>query len=231
MKRSSVALFTGAVAALLFAGPSARADFVQWRYNWSPSTLKLGSDTHPLTSYAKFTNEPTDSNDNPLPSKLVSGDSDIQVTNIKLVSDAPRGAPDSFDASSPVTFKLTLTDVATAATMDFLFPIKFLGTVSGGTTPSAHLRVDPASLTTHFDDVQIGGSFYTINSVTYTPPGPPTSDPSDANSGSISATVTVRPVDVQKAPEPSTMVLSAVSLSFLGLASWRKRRQKALLAA
>jgi hypothetical protein len=66
-----------------------------------------------------------------------------------------------------------------------------------------------------------------VGSVFYTPPGPPGSD----NSGSISATVTVRPVNIQKSPEPSTMVLSVVGLSFLGLSSWRKRRQKALATA
>src|SRR5438067_13181695 len=71
MKRSSIALF-GAVAALLLAGSSARADFVQWRYNWTPSTLKVVSDTSP-TAFVSLTNEPLN-----LPSgKQVSGDSDI----------------------------------------------------------------------------------------------------------------------------------------------------------
>jgi len=214
MKRSSVALFTGAVAALLFAGPSARADFVQWRYNWTPSTLKVVSDTSP-TSNVQLTNEPIGKPNG----ALASGDSDIQMTNVKVVSDAPRATPDVFTASLPVQFSLRLTDVASGAFTDLLFPIKFLGDVSA---TSSHLRVDPISLATMYNNIPLGQNIYAISNVTYTPPGPPGSD----NSGSISATVTVRPLDIQNAPEPSTMVLSMVGLSFLGLSSWRKRRQK-----
>src|SRR5215467_4989231 len=68
-------LFTGAVAALLFAGSSVRADFIQWRYNWTPSTLKVVSDTSP-TSFVQLTNEPIGK-----PNGVqASGDSDIQMT-------------------------------------------------------------------------------------------------------------------------------------------------------
>jgi len=142
MKRSSVALFTGAVAMLLLAGSSARADFIQWRYNWTPSTLKVVSDTSP-TAFVSLTNEPLN-----LPGgKQVSGDSDIQMTNVKVSSDAPRGAPDQFTASLPVLFNLHLTDVASGAAIDLKFSIKFAGDVSA---LSSHLRVDPASLATTY---------------------------------------------------------------------------------
>jgi len=218
MKRSSVALF-GAVAALLLAGSSARADFVQWRYNWTPSTLKVVSDTA-TTTFVSLTNEPLN-----LPAgRQVSGDSDIQMTNVKTTSDAPRAAPDVFTASAPVLFNLHLTDVASGAFADLKFNIKFGGDVS---SVSSHLRVDPASLGTQYTNITLGNNVYDVTNVSYTPPGPPGSD----NSGSIAVSVAVRPLDIQKAPEPSTMVLSVVSLSFLGLSSWRKRRQKALATA
>ena len=221
MKRSSVTLFTGAVAALLFAGASARADFVQWRFNWTPSTLKVGSDSHPLTSFITLTNEPLN-----LPQgRLVSGDSDIVMTNIKTFSDAPRATPDTFTNSAPVLFNLRLTDVASGKFTDLPFNIKFNGGVSSDATGgSSTVRIDAASLGTTYNDVVLGNSIYSVNGVTITPPGVPGSD----NSGAISVSVTVRPVDIQKAPEPSTMLLSCVGLSFLGLASWRKRRQRAL---
>ncbi|MBI1914233.1 MAG: PEP-CTERM sorting domain-containing protein [Planctomycetes bacterium] len=215
MKRSCVALFTGAVAALLFAGSSARADFVQWRYNWTPSTLKVVSDTS-ATSFVQLTNEPL----NRPTGVQVSGDSDIQMTNVKVVSDAPRAAPDTFNLSAPVLFSLRLTDVASGAFADLPFTMKFLGDVSA---ESSHLRLDPASTATTYSNIHLGNNIYGIDSVDYTPPGPPGSD----NSGSISASVTVRPLNISKVPEPSTMVLSMVGLSFLGLSSWRKRRQKA----
>jgi hypothetical protein len=217
MKRSSVALFTGAVAALLFAGPSARADFVQWRYNWTPSTLKVVSDTSP-TTFVQLTNEPIGK-----PSVQVSGDSDIQMTNVKVFSDAARANPDKFDASLPVNFLLRITDVASGAFTDLPFQVKFKGDVSAD---SSHLRVDFLGATA-YNDVHLGNNIYTVDGLSFTQPGPPGSD----NSGSIAASVTVRPLDIQKAPEPSTMVLSTVGLSFLGLASWRKRRQKALVVA
>src|SRR5438105_6484050 len=87
MKRSSVALF-GAVAALLLAGSSARADFVQWRYNWTPSTLKVISDTSPNT-YVSLTNEPTS---NPSGAQA-SADSHITTTNAKVTSTPPLAPP------------------------------------------------------------------------------------------------------------------------------------------
>jgi len=216
MKRSSVALF-GAVAALLFAGPSARADFVQWRYNWTPSTLKVVSDTSP-TSFVQLTNEPIGK-----PSVQVSGDSDIQMTNVRVVSDATRANPDKFDSGVPVSFLLRITDVASGTFTDLPFMVKFKGDVSAD---SSHLRVEFQGQTT-FPNITLGKSIYSVDGLSYTPPGPPGSD----NSGSIAASVSVRPLDIQKSPEPSTMVLSTVGLSFLGLASWRKRRQKALVAA
>ena len=219
MKRSFVALFTGAVAALLLAGSSARADFVQWRYNWTPSTLKVVSDTSP-TTFVTLTNEPLNLPDG----RTVSGDSDIQMTNLKTTSDAPRAAPDTFTASSPVLFNLRLIDVASGAFANLAFGIKFSGDVS---MLSSHLRVDPASLGTMFNNITLGNNIYSVGNVSYTPPGPPGSD----NSGSIAVSVSVRPLNIAKAPEPSTMVLSVVGLSFLGLSSWRKRRQKMLAAA
>jgi hypothetical protein len=216
MKRSSVVLF-GAVAALLFAGPSARADFIQWRYNWTPTTLKVVSDTSP-TSFVQLTNEPIGK-----PSVQVSGDSDIQMTNVKVFSDATRAAPDPFNASTPVGFTLRITDVASGLFADLAFGVKFKGDVSA---ESSHLRVDYVGPTA-YNDIHLGNSIFTVDGLSFTQPGPPGSD----NSGSIAASVAVRPLNIQKAPEPSTMVLSAIGLSFLGLANWRKRRQKALVAA
>ena len=109
MKRSSVALF-GAVAALLFAGPSARADFVQWRYNWTPSTLKVVSDTTP-TSFVQLSGEPIP-HPRPVglglgilrPSDRVNpppGDSDIQMVGIKVTPDLLRGNPNVYRAPGP----------------------------------------------------------------------------------------------------------------------------------
>jgi len=230
MKRTSVTLFTGAVAALLFAGTSARADFVQWNFNWTPGTLQLPSSQN-ASSFLTFTNEPTNPNNgNPLPSLTVSGDSHIVMTNIQAFSNASRANPDTFDATAPVNFKLHLVDLASGAFTDLHFFAHFTGGVSGLTIPghvpqnSSSVDVDDATKAQHFDNVQLGNSIYNLNTVRFTPPGAPGS----TNFGSLTVDVQVRPVNIQKAPEPSTMVLSCVGLSFLGLASWRKRRQRVL---
>jgi len=232
MKRS-VSVFTAAVAALLLAGSSARAADIPWQFNWTPSggpdltthagdpsgTLRLAS-SGGANSYLQVTNEPI--------GKAVgnaAGTSDLTMTGLKVFSDAPPvtlGSP-NLDASNPVNFSLRLTDKASGAFHDFLFTIKFGGYFNSGAAKVTATVMGPSSYT----DQAIGGNFYTVDQLVYLKPGPPDS----TNPAGISVTVSVRPVDIQKAPEPSTMVLSCVGLSFLGLAGWRKRRQAALQLA
>ena len=214
MKRS-VSVFTGALAALLLAGTSARAADIPWGFNWTPSTSKLAS-SGSANSYLAISNEPGGNS---------AGNSTSVVTNLRVFSDAPPvtlGSP-TFTASSPVNFTLQLTDKNSGATHNFLFTVKF-----GGYINSAAAAVTANFIgTTSYTNVLVGSSFYTVNMPSYTPPGVPGA----ANAGSISVQVSVNPTQIQKAPEPSTMVLSCVGLSFLGLAGWRKRRQATLQLA
>src|SRR5262249_59978543 len=83
--------------------------------------------------------------------------------------------------------------------------------------------------------VTLGNDTYTVTMSGSSPPGPPGS----ANPGSISAHVDVAAgpngggggggggggPPVNPAPEPSTLALSGLGLSCLGIASWRKRRR------
>ena len=71
----------------------------------------------------------------------------------------------------------------------------------------------------------LGDNNYTVTIRSYSPPGPP----SASNYGSIAAHVDVTTLTPGQfnTPEPSTMVLSCLGLSFFGAASWRKRRQAA----
>jgi PEP-CTERM motif len=207
MKKS---LVMGAFAALLLGGASARADFIEWSYNWSPNVTTILSDTS-VTSKLLFTNEP---------GATAAGNSDIVTTNITAISDAPRGTPDSFDNSDPLTLKLHLTDTASGQATDLAFKIQFSGTMSGSSS-----NVDATFLSPTEATVQLGNSMYHVTIGPYSPPGPPSQS---NNKGSIGASVEVNPANIAKAPEPSTMALSGVALSFLGLASWRKRRRAAL---
>jgi PEP-CTERM motif len=213
MTRPSVALLASAVTSLLFAGGQARADFIEWSYNWAPSVTAVLSDTS-VTSSLKLSNEP---------GATASGNSDIVATNITAMSDAPRGTPDTFDSNGNFSLKLHLTDLASGQATDLTFGAKFSGPLS---SQSANVVVNFLSPTEY--QVQLGNSLYHVMIGPYSPPGPP----SQANNkGSIAATVTVDPTNVRKAPEPGTLALSGIGLSFLGLASWRRRRRKVAVLA
>ena len=231
MKRS-VSVFAAAVAALLLAGTSSRAADIPWTFNW---TATGGSDlTAPSAgfyhlasntsgTYLQLTNEPFGKSFG-----TAAGTSDLTMTGIKVFSTAPAitlGSP-SFSGSGPVTFTLTLTDQTSGMTHNFQYAVQFGGYANSGAS-QVTANLTPVGSSSAFNDVQVGNSLYTVGSPVYLKPGPPDS----TNPSGISVTVSVRPVDIQKTPEPSTMVLSCVGLSFLGLAGWRKRRRAALQLA
>jgi len=213
MKRSS-SLYAGALVALLFAGAWARADFIEWSFNWSPvggSTLL--SDSSP-DSKIQLSNEALGT---------AAGPSDTVATNIFVASNAPRGTPDVFSTNGSFMLKLSLKDTASGMTADLFFKGKFDGSLSAKSADlDASFVEDPDNgIATEYDLV-LGNARYTVTIGPYSPPGPP-----DQNTlGSIAAHVEVEALDVQKAPEPSTMILGCMGLGSLGLAAWRKRRQK-----
>ncbi len=210
MKRPTATHFAGALTAVLLAGPSARADFIQWKFNWTPTVSAITSDTS-VDSFIQLTNEPEDN---------AAGSSDVVATNISVFSNAPRGNPDVFGPNSTNAFTLTmkLTDTASGEFANLVFGGRFTGTLSA---QSADLDVTWTGQSNYV--VELGNSEYTVDIGPYSPPGPPTAD----NKGSIAAHVEVRPLDVVKVPEPSTLVLSGIGMSLVGLASWRKRRHAA----
>lgn len=221
MKRSA-SILTFAIA-LFFGAAKAKAEPIQWGYNWTPNHTTLFSDTDP-SSTLKLTNELL---------AYGEGSSDTVITNITASSLKPGNHPDSFFAGSPngdVTFSLTLYDGPDAAhpgaingSNTFAFSGNFSGTLSG---ENIHIRFKPNSPLTITKTV--GFNVYTVSLIDpdtgaffYTPP----TIPNAKNNGSLSAFVSVRPADIQKVPEPSTMALSCVGLCALGLRTWRKRRQ------
>ena len=88
------------------------------------------------------------------------------------------------------------------------------------------MSAENANVANVFNDTSVhnlvlGTYNFAVQLIAYTPPGPP----DQSNAGSISAHVTVSNAQVSSVPEPSTMLLSGLGLSFLGGAAWRKRRQ------
>jgi hypothetical protein len=190
----------------------ARADFVPWTYNWEPSALSVSAGTGGLS----LTDEPINH---------AAGSSDVVVTNIRSFSSASRTLPDVFNHAN-FSFTLTLEDDLSKQTATLKFGGFFRGKIS---VNSANVQVTYTGPLTQ--KVVLGGHAYTVDLGNFAPPGPPAA----SNAGSISAHVGVDETTStgggggsHQAPEPSTLVLSALGLSSLGLAGWRRLRPKRL---
>jgi hypothetical protein len=233
MKRISVSLLTGVVAALLLGNSSARADNLPWSYNWTPSTLTVTDPANPGTKL-HLTNEPLDADGNPLSHVDVTGDSDIVATQIKVESDAPAGFPDEFKNSPDVSFKLKITDTTSGETFFTTFTGNFNSNGSEKSTASmanSNVKFTPTGIQNVTHTLSDGSAEYTIKFVSYTPPPPMGA----ANQGSIAYHVTVRSLNITKnpgggptsqSPEPASLFLASIGASFMGLGAWRKRRQQ-----
>jgi hypothetical protein len=220
MKRFFVSPWMAAAAALLLAG-AAHAAPPTWSYNWTPSATTIHTDDSPSTSYLKLTDQLVNNT-------AQTFSTDITATNITVVSDAPAGFPDEFITKGDVSFNLKIFDgvsvgnfnfSGTFNTQDALNP----STVAIGDANVKFTNKTPGSLTQ-----QIGAHEYTVSFVSYTPPPPQGTKDSNGNpvSGAVAYHVTVRDLNIQKAPEPSSMILAGLGASFMGLGAWRKRRQK-----
>jgi hypothetical protein len=194
-----------ALAAAALAAPVARADFVPWSYNWTPSSLFLHASGNNSTGGLSLTNEPL---------KTAMGTSDVVVTNIRTVSTAPRDKPDHM-VHAMYTFTLLLTDLLSGQSATFKFSGFFDGTIS-----STSSNVKTTYLWPFSRAVMLGGHFYIVTLGKYAPPGPPGA----LNAGSISAHVQVEPTGPPppRAPAPSSLVLSCVGLAGLGFAGLRR---------
>jgi hypothetical protein len=208
MKRSTV-LYASVLALLAGAG-GARADLIEWSYNWDRTPVSVISDTG--NGSVSFTNEPT---------KHATGSSDTVATNLKANSLAPATAPDTISGSNGnYTLTLKLTDKASGQSGTLTFTGKLSGSLSK----------DSANITNQFtglltQPLVLGTNTYTVTLGQYAPPGPP----SASNFGSIAAHVDVQGGvgSAQSTPEPSALLLSGLGLALAGGAGWRKRRAAA----
>jgi hypothetical protein len=210
MKRSTP-LFAAALALLAGAG-AARADLIEWSYNWDRTPVSVTSDSG--NGSVSFTNEPT---------KHATGSSDTVATNLKANSLAAVDKPDTISGSNGnYALTLKLTDKASGQSGTLTFTGKLSGSFSK----------DSANITNVFNGpltqvLTLGVNTYTVTMGQYAPPGPP----SASNFGSIAAHVDVQGsvVGAKNTPEPSTLVLSGLGLGLaLAGAGWRKRRALAL---
>jgi hypothetical protein len=208
MRRFS-AFLCGAAAVLLLGPAGARADFANWSYNWNPTPPS--GDYMATTGVGKFnlSNEPAGS---------ATGNSDIVASNVKVYSTENPKKPAVF---TNVAYSLTLflLDEGSGKSGTLTFTGALSGTVSMKSSKLTNVFTGLVK-----QSILLGSHVYTVTMNAYSPPGPPTA----SKLGSIGASVTVEGRDggppSNGTPEPSTMVLAGLGLSFLGAASWRKRR-------
>ncbi len=213
MKRFCTA-HLAALAVVLLAGAAAQAgpmppSTIQWTYNFSPGAPAVLSDNDP-THGVSFTNEPT---------KSATGSSDVVATNLRVFSTAPGTSPDTLSGSNG-NYTLTLTLSTTDNNGVHTGTLSFTGTLSG-TFSSENANVANVFGPNTTQSLTLGSVVFQVSLTSYTPPGPP----DQANAGSIAAHVNVSPATAHT-PEPSSILLSTLGLTFLGGAAWRKRRAR-----
>ena len=210
-------------AVLLVAGASVRADAIPWTYSWQRDPISIAADGGG-TGGVSLTSEA-------LP-KNAAGNSDIVATNLRAFSSATAENPDTFKTNGAYVLSLTLTDSTSGNSGTLTFAGKLSGTFSVGNANITNLFNSPTE-----QKVQLGNNMYDVTIGPYSPPGPP----SGSNAGSIAAHVDVNPVSstggggnnggtgsgsgggVSDVPEPSSILLSCLGLTFVGGAAGRKR--------
>jgi hypothetical protein len=216
MRRS--ALFASALTLVMMTGTSVRADFIPWTYSWTRSPVAVPADPGG-TGGISMTNEPVNHAVN---------SSDIVATELRTFSVASLTKPDTF-TNAAFSLTMTLTDDNSHQTTTLTFNGMFNGTLTGSSSNISLSWTGPSKQT-----VVLGNDTFTVNMSGFTPPGPPNA----SNGGGISAHVDASAGSGggggggggggSPAPEPSTLALSGLGLSFLGFASWRKRKARSI---
>jgi hypothetical protein len=197
-------LTTLALGWLVAANVPARADQISWGFDWDRSPVAVLAGTGGVS----FTNEPNG---------FARGNSDVVATNLKVFSSATSANPDVFGPNAgKYSLTLTLTDMASGK----VGVLTFTGQLQG------HFTKGNAEVTNHFTGprtqvLQLGTHLFFVTMVSYSPPGPPL----QANAGSITVHITASPECQCVAPEPSSLLLGFVGLTFVGGAVLRARRK------
>jgi hypothetical protein len=220
MKRS-LSLFAAAFALALTATAQSQADF-SYTYNWSATPIAIGAGTGGVT----LTDESA---------VTTTHETDTAASNITVFSAAPSTSPDVIPTpagGSNYSLAVTIADSNGTQTGTISFTGLLLGQLthdSSNLTNSITGSTDDTGTHTGqtFGSVVINGTQYTVSYNGFAAPGPE----AQHNVGSISFHIAIAPAGggTNDSPEPSSMVLGCLGLTFLGGVVLRARRRKAEL--
>jgi hypothetical protein len=195
-----------ALALVLSAGSEARAEIITWQYAWTanPTTLPATVGSGQVAFNAQSGSQ----------SSTAGTPVGILGTAVQFTSSATQGSPDMF-TNVPVSLTANVTDGTSGLSDAVVFSGQLNGNLwNGGNSLTLSLPNPTQSLT-------LGGHQYSVSAV-------PVLTEFLAGNGAVFALVTAS--DVQKTPEPSTLLLAVLGLPIAGAAA-RNRRCRSVPAA
>jgi len=242
MKRS-LALFAAALALPLAAAAQSRADDQLFYYNWTRNPFSIPFVQKNDNSVAGTGGV----NLIDLNSQAILADGTLGTGNpaadIQVISTADASNPDVIKAGTgnyTLTLKLFLKDPGDPANSGQpLGTVTFAGQLfSTGDTTAIAANINNNILSTTddtglhagqtFGDVTVDGVQFHVNYTGFAEPGGTNNSSFGAVSFHINAGPAVDGGKPPSAPEPSSMLLGCLGLSFVGGVVWRARRRKAL---
>jgi hypothetical protein len=187
------------VPALLFAGASARADFIPWSYSFSVNPNPVTSnDGSAAVNFAPTSGNFTGSNDGFLAASLTGS-----------------GSTTAAFSSRGYTFTMHLTDVVSNTSAN----LSWTGAFSGNSMFNLTNKIPSPNHT-----VTLGQHEYTVTLGAFSPP---VSGRVGSFQAQVIATTPIGGGPVNQVPEPTSLLLAGLGLSGLGVrAWWRKRRAR-----
>ena len=204
MKSLSARLLATWIALLAVAASHSRADFLNWTYSSSasPPVVSVGANSPGGGGSVQLTG-------------FTSAAGALSIPVVAYTTSAGTGV--SFTGSLPYTLSLNITDSTTHDTGS----LTFSGSIVGNLSPTS------STLTNTFttaSPLTLDGHVYTVSIAPVNLAGP--SSPQQ----NILATVSVSNAGgggphPSNTPEPTSLVLSGLGFTFLGLGRWWKKRQ------
>jgi len=196
-----------------FAASPARAE-PAWSYFWTTTTPLVGSNG------AGVSLTPATGSG--------SASSDIVAANLSVISSAPAETPDQINGNWNLT--LHLTDNVSGSSGTLPFSGHFNGTVSATASSVDNTFNEPK-----IASLSLGTHLYSVTIGLYTPPGLA----GTTQQGAIGASLALSdlpggppppppppPPPTHNSPEPSSLILSLLAVSSLGLGWWKGRRPR-----